>query len=83
MDISIVTERPDRVLGFLSEQLKAVEDMIQKLDEHMVRTQEQLGAMTSERIGLTLVHQAIENDMDRIRSCAPHEPEQLELDLGE
>lgn len=79
MSLTAVTDRPERVLGILSTQAKELADVIANIDQTIIEHNEAAGHLTTQKLGLMLVAQAIENDMDRIRSKPVPEEEQLEL----
>lgn len=79
MNLTAVTDRPDRVLSILSTQAKELADVIASIDQTIIEHNEAAGHLTTQKLGLMLVARAIENDMDRIRSKPALEEEQLEL----
>ncbi len=81
MNLSVVTDRPARTLGILSNEKTSLEGIAAELDAHIAELQDRVGELTEKRVGLGLIILAIENDMDRIRNRPTAEEEQLELQL--
>jgi hypothetical protein len=81
VNLSVVTDRPARTLGILSNEKTSLEGIAAELDAHIAELQDRVGELTEKRVGLGLIILAIENDMDRIRNRPTAEEEQLELQL--
>jgi predicted nucleic acid-binding Zn-ribbon protein len=67
-------------LAILKREADSIRDVIKSLDNDVAEIQKQITALSIQRSSLVLVAQAIDNEMDRIRTANPI-VEQLEFEL--
>ena len=67
-------------LAILKRESDSIRNVIKTIDGNIAELQEQTTAVLAQKTALTLVAQAIDNEMDRIRVASPV-VEQLEFEL--
>jgi len=67
-------------LAILKREADSIRNVIKTIDDNIVEMRNQMTEVTMQKASLVLVAQAIDNEMDRIRTANPI-VEQLEFDL--